>query len=69
MFFGEKLKRLRKANHLIQEELDFKFSVSRQAITKWKCGDEMPNIENLKQNNKRRNWYTDKKALTIKLVF
>ena len=49
MLFTEKLKMLRKEKNLTQEELAEKLNVSRQAITKWECGDGTPDIENLKQ--------------------
>lgn len=49
MFFNEKLKMLRNASNLTQEELAEKLNVSRQAITKWESGDGIPDIENLKQ--------------------
>lgn len=38
MEFGEKLKQLRKANHLSQEKLSERIHVSRQAISKWEQG-------------------------------
>lgn len=49
MMFSEKLKLLRKENDLTQEELADKLNVSRQAITKWECGEGIPDIVNLKQ--------------------
>ena len=49
MLFSEKLKLLRKENDLTQEGLAEKLNVSRQAITKWECGEGLPDIENLKQ--------------------
>ena len=49
MLFSEKLKQLRIAKSLTQEELAEKLNVSRQAITKWESGDGIPDIENLKQ--------------------
>ena len=49
MLFSEKLKMLRKENNLTQEDLSSKLNVSRQAITKWECGEGIPDIENLKQ--------------------
>lgn len=49
MLFSEKLKQLRIAKSLTQEELAEKLNVSRQAITKWESKEGIPDIENLKQ--------------------
>ena len=47
MEFGEKLKQLRKANHLSQEELSERIHVSRQAISKWEQGNAIPDTDNI----------------------
>ncbi|MCQ2592089.1 MAG: helix-turn-helix domain-containing protein [Treponema sp.] len=47
MIFADKLKELRKAKNLSQEQLAEKLYVSRQAITKWENGTGLPDIENL----------------------
>ncbi|MCR4735761.1 MAG: helix-turn-helix domain-containing protein [Treponema sp.] len=47
MNFAEKLKTLRKQKGISQEELAEKIHASRQAITKWECGNGIPDIENL----------------------
>ena len=44
---GNKLYELRKKNHLSQEELAEKLGVSRQAISKWECGESLPDTDNL----------------------
>ena len=48
MEFGEKLKELRKARGLTQEELAVLLYVSRTAVSKWEAGRGTPNIESLK---------------------
>ena len=47
MLLGEKLRRLRIARQLSQEQLADKLQVSRQAISKWELGESMPDTENL----------------------
>ena len=47
MLIGEKLRRLRIARQLSQEQLAEKLQVSRQAISKWELGESMPDTENL----------------------
>lgn len=47
MEFGEKLKQLRKANHLSQEKLSERIHVSRQAISKWEQGSAIPDTDNI----------------------
>ena len=47
MEFGEKLKQLRKANHLSQEKLSERIHVSRQAISKWEQGNAIPDTDNI----------------------
>ena len=47
MLLGEKLRRLRIARQLSQEQLAEKLQVSRQAISKWELGESMPDTENL----------------------
>lgn len=49
MKFNEKIKVLRNASHLTQEELAERLDVSRQAITKWESGEGTPDINNLKE--------------------
>ena len=44
---NEKIRNLRKANNMTQEELAEKICVSRQAITKWETGLGIPDISNL----------------------
>jgi transcriptional regulator with XRE-family HTH domain len=47
---GEKMKRireLREANNLTQEELAKKVAVSRTAVTKWETGECMPKTDKL----------------------
>ena len=47
MLLGEKLRRLRIARQLSQEQLADKLQVSRQAISKWELGESTPDTENL----------------------
>lgn len=44
---GNKLYELRKQSALSQEEFAEKLNVSRQAVSKWECGDALPDTENL----------------------
>ena len=44
---GNKLYELRKQARYSQEELAEKLNVSRQAVSKWECGDSLPDTENL----------------------
>ena len=48
----DKLKTLRKENHLTQEQLADTLGVSRQAVTKWEMGAGIPDIENLEALSK-----------------
>ena len=45
--FIENLKWLRQMNHLTQEQLALKVSVSRGSITKWENGKIEPTIESI----------------------
>lgn len=44
---GNKLYTFRKKAGLSQEELAEKLGVSRQAISKWECGESLPDVDNL----------------------
>ena len=46
-FLGNKLYELRKKANLSQEDFAEKLNVSRQAVSKWECGDALPDTENL----------------------
>lgn len=48
MTLGEKIRYIRKASGLSQEQLGEKLCVSRSAIAKWETGKGLPDIENLK---------------------
>lgn len=48
MTFDEKLKSLRKAKGLTQDELADKIFVTRTAVSKWETGQGYPSIESLK---------------------
>ncbi len=45
--FAERLINLRKRHGLSQEQLGDKLFVSRQAVSKWECGEAIPDIDNL----------------------
>lgn len=47
MTLGEKIRELRKASGLSQEQLAEKLEVSRQAVSKWETGSCAPDIEKL----------------------
>ncbi|MCD8056379.1 MAG: helix-turn-helix domain-containing protein [Clostridiales bacterium] len=55
MIFGEKLKLLRNENHLTQEALAEKLSVSRQAVSKWESGTGYPETEKMLELSKMFN--------------
>ena len=44
---ANRLVRLRKENHLSQEELAARIGVSRQAVSKWESGTSDPSTSNL----------------------
>lgn len=48
MTLGEKLQLLRKSRGLSQEQLAAELDVSRQAISKWECGDSTPDLDKLR---------------------
>lgn len=48
MTMGEKLQLLRKSSGLSQEQLAAELDVSRQAISKWECGDSTPDLDKLR---------------------
>ncbi len=41
---ANRLQKLRKEKGLSQEELAFELGISRQAISKWECGETSPDI-------------------------
>ena len=45
MTLGEKLQLLRRSRGLSQEQLAAELDVSRQAISKWECGDSTPDLD------------------------
>ena len=45
--FGNRLQELRKQKGLSQEELAERLGVSRQAVSKWECGEASPDTDNL----------------------
>ena len=47
MLVGEKLKKLRKARGLSQEDLANDLNVSRQSISKWELGESLPDTNHL----------------------
>lgn len=49
MIFKEKIKYLRKTKGLSQEELANELKISRQAISRWETGENMPDAEMLVQ--------------------
>lgn len=48
MAFGEKLKQLREAHGMTQDELAAKIYVSRTAVSKWETNRSYPSIDSLK---------------------
>ncbi len=46
-YLGKNLQELRKKSNFSQEELAERLGVSRQAISKWECGESFPDTENL----------------------
>lgn len=55
MILGEKLKLLRNEEHLTQEGLAEKLSVSRQAVSRWESGTGYPETEKLLEISKMFN--------------
>ena len=49
MNLGENIKKIRKDNHLSQEELADKLNVSRQSVSKWENGDAYPEMDKMVQ--------------------
>lgn len=49
MIFKEKLKQLRKAAGMSQEDLAGKLNVSRQAVSRWETGETLPDADMLVQ--------------------
>lgn len=49
MTIGEKIKKARKEQHMSQEMLAEKLGVTVQAVSKWECGVNYPDILNLPQ--------------------
>lgn len=47
MNIGEKIKQLRKANNMSQEELAEKLRVSRQSVSQWEQNSTLPSLDNL----------------------
>ena len=47
MTLAEKIINLRKQQGWSQEELAEKLQVSRQSVSKWECGDSVPEIEKI----------------------
>lgn len=48
MTLEEKLQLLRRSRGLSQEQLAAELDVSRQAISKWECGDSTPDLDKLR---------------------
>ena len=48
MTLGEKMKLLRASRGLSQEQLAAELNVSRQAVSKWECGDAAPDLDKLR---------------------
>lgn len=49
MIFSKKLRQLRSASGLSQEQLAERLGVTRQVVVKWETGNGMPDIDNLQQ--------------------
>lgn len=47
MEFSEQIRELRKENHLTQEEMATRLHVTRQAVSNWENGKNLPDIEML----------------------
>ena len=47
MEFSEQIREIRKENHLTQEEMAARLHVTRQAISNWENGKNLPDIEML----------------------
>ncbi len=55
MKLGDNILKLRKDNHLSQEQLAEKINVTRQTISNWELGETSPNPEQLKLLSKTLN--------------
>lgn len=47
LMFSEKLKQLRKAKHMTQDELATELNIARPTITRYERGDRLPTVENM----------------------
>ncbi len=73
MTFGEKLSSLRKQANMSQTELAEKLGVSRQVVSKWEKGKDLPDIDNVKKVSsifgKTIDEMLDYKVETVKLEY
>ena len=59
MHISEKIQILRRQKDISQEQLAEQLNVSRQAVSKWETGENLPDIENIVQLSKIFNVSTD----------